>query len=96
MDKKKKVFLILGSAVVITGVILFFIKPKAKISLRQDGSGIIQLGSSKKEFKVGASADLTSWNGYELHGSGEKLWFRKWGRDLVKADGSPNVEIVVI
>lgn len=96
MDKKKKVFLVLGSAVVLTGVILFFIKPKAKISLRQDGSGIIQLGSSKKEFTVGKSADLTTWNGYELHSSGEKLWFRKWGRDLVKADGSPDVEIVVI
>lgn len=96
MDKKKKVFLVLGSAVVLTGVILFFIKPKAKVSLRQDGSGIIQLGGSKKEFKAGAGADLMTWNGYELHSSGEKLWFRKWGRDLVKADGSPNVEITVI
>lgn len=96
MDKKKKVFLILGGAVIVTGVILFIIKPKAKISLRKDGTGIIQLGGSKKEFAVGTSADLTSWNGYELHSSGEELWFRKWGRDLVREDGTPDVEIVVI
>ena len=94
MSNGKKVFLILGSAVVLTGVVLFFIKPKAKITLRKGGTGTIQLGNAKKDFEIGKSADLVSWNGYELHSSGEKLWFRKWGRDLVKANGSPDVEIV--
>lgn len=86
--------MIIGGAVVLTGVVLFFKKPKAKIILRKGGKGTIQLGSSKKDFEIGKSADLTSWNGYELHSSGEELWFRKWGRDLVKENGSPDVEIV--
>jgi hypothetical protein len=94
MSSTKKVFLILGGAVVLTGVVLFFIKPKAKITLRKDGTGTIELGGSKKDFQIGSSADLTTWNGYELHSSGEELWFRKWGRDLVKADGTPDVEIL--
>jgi hypothetical protein len=96
MDNKKKIFMIIGGSVFLTVVVLFFIKPKAKITLKQGGMGTIQLGRSKKDFEAGKSADLTSWNGYELHGSGKELWFRKWGRDLVKEDGTPNVEIVAI
>ena len=41
-------------------------------------------------------ADLTSWNGYELHYLGEEIWLRKWGRDLVDAKGNPQVEIVAV
>ena len=93
MDKKK-IFMILGGAVVLTGVILFLIKPKAKITLRKDGSGTISLGSSTKDFSLGTGADLTTWNGYELHILGEEIWLRKWGRDLVDAKGNPDVEII--
>jgi hypothetical protein len=94
MDKKKKIFMIIGGAVVLTGVILFLIKPKAKITLRKDGSGTISLGSSTKDFSLGTGADLTTWNGYELHILGEEIWLRKWGRDLVDAKGNPDVEII--
>lgn len=96
MTNDKKLFMIIGGAVVLTGVVLFFIKPKAKISLRKDGTGKIQLGFSSKEFKAGKGADLTSWNGYELHYEGEEIWLRKWGRDLVDEKGNPQVEIVAI
>ena len=94
MDKKKKIFMILGGAVVLTGIVLFLIKPKAKITLRKDGSGTISLGSSTKDFSLGTGADLTTWNGYELHILGEEIWLRKWGRDLIDAKGNPDVEIV--
>ena len=87
--------MILGGAVVLTGVVLFFIKPKAKITLRKDGSGTISLGNSKKDFSLKKGADLTTWNGYELHILGEEIWLRKWGRDLVNAKGNPDVEIVI-
>lgn len=96
MSNGKKIFMIVGGAVALTGVVLFFIKPKAKITLRKDGTGTIQLGRSSKEFKLGMGADLTSWNGYELHYLGEEIWLRKWGRDLVDAKGNPQVEIVAV
>jgi hypothetical protein len=96
MTNNKKVFMVLGGAVVLTGVVLFFIKPKAKITLRKDGTGKMQLGLSSKEFKSGEEADLISWNGYELHYSGEKIWLRKWGRDLIDKKGNPQVEIVAV
>jgi|688.fasta_scaffold2558011_1 hypothetical protein len=96
MSNNKKIFMILGGAVALTGVVLFFMKPKAKITLRKDGTGTIQLGRSSKEFKLGKGADLTSWNGYELHYLGEEIWLRKWGRNLLKADGTPDVEIVAV
>ena len=96
MDNKTKIFMVLGGAVVLTGVILFFIKPKARISLRKDGTGNIKLGLSSKDFKLGEGADLSSWNGYELHYSGEEIWLRKWGRDLVDEKGNPQVEIVAL
>jgi hypothetical protein len=96
MANNKKLFMIIGGAVVLTGVVLFFIKPKAKITLREDGTGKIQLGFSSKEFKSGKGADLTSWNGYELHYEGEEIWLRKWGRDLVDEKGNPQVEIVAV
>lgn len=88
--------MILGGAVVLTGVVLFFIKPKAIVTLRKDGTGTIQLGSSKKDFKLGTSADLTSWNGYELHILNEEIWLRKWGRDLLNKQGRPDVKIVAL
>ena len=96
MNNGKKVFLILGGAVVLTGVVLFFIKPKAIVTLRKDGTGTLQLGGSTKDFKLGTSADLTSWNGYELHILNEEIWLRKWGRDIVKSDGTPDVKIVAV
>ena len=94
MNGKTKVFTILGGAVFLTGVVLFFIKPKAIVTLRKDGMGTIQLGSSTKDFKLGTSADLTSWNGYELHILNEEIWLRKWGRDLLDKKGNPDVKIV--
>jgi hypothetical protein len=96
MSNSKKIFMILGGAVVLTGVVLFFIKPKAIVTLRKDGTGTIQLGSSKKDFKLGTSADLTSWNGYELHILNEEIWLRKWGRDLLNKQGRPDVKIVAL
>ena len=92
----KKAFMIIGGAVFLTGVVLFFIKPKAKITLRKDGTGKMQLGLSSKEFKLKEEADLISWNGYELHYAGEEIWLRKWGRDLVDKKGNPQVEIVAV
>ena len=96
MNGKTKVFTILGGAVFLTGVVLFFIKPKAIVTLRKDGMGTIQLGSSTKDFKLGTSADLTSWNGYELHILNEEIWLRKWGRDLLDKKGNPDVKIVAV
>ena len=96
MNGKTKVFTILGGAVFLTGVVLFFIKPKAIVTLRKDGMGTIQLGSSTKDFKLGTSADLTSWNGYELHILNEEIWLRKWGRDLLDKKGNPDVKIVTV
>ena len=96
MDKSKKIFMILGGAVVLTGVVLFFIKPKAIVTLRKDGTGTLQLGGSTKDFKLGTSADLTSWNGYELHILNEEIWLRKWGRDLLDKKGNPDVKIVAV
>ena len=96
MNSTNKVLMIIIGTVVLTGTVLYFIKPKATITLRKDGTGNIKLGNSTQEFSVGTGADLTSWNGYELHIFGEKIWFRKWGRDLVKTDGTPDVEIVAI
>jgi hypothetical protein len=87
--------LLIGGAVVLTGVVLFLIKPKAKLTLRKDGTGKISLGRSTKEFKLNTGADLTSWNGYELHVFGEDVWLRKWGRDVVDANGKPKVEIII-
>lgn len=96
MNGKTKVFTILGGAVVLTGIVLFFIKPKAIVTLRKDGTGTLQLGGSTKDFKLGTSADLTSWNGYELHILNEEIWLRKWGRDLLDKKGNPDVKIVAV
>lgn len=96
MAVSKKALMIIGGAVALTGVVLFFIKPKAKITIKKDGSGTIKLGGSSKDFKSGMGADLTSWNGYELHYAGEEIWLRKWGRDLLDAKGNPKVEIVIV
>jgi len=92
----KKIFMIVGGAVALTGVVLFFIKPKAIVTLRKDGTGTLQLGRSTKDFKLGTSADLTSWNGYELHILNEEIWLRKWGRDLLDKKGNPDVKIVAV
>lgn len=96
MNGKTKVFTILGGAVVLTGIFLFFIKPKAIVTLRKDGTGTIQLGGSTKDFSLSTGADLTTWNGYELHVFGEDIWLRKWGRDIVKPDGTPDIQIMAV
>lgn len=93
MDKKKKVFIVLGVVVALTGIVLFLIPPKAKVTIRKDGSGTASLGGSTKEFKTIKGVDITTFNGYELHVFGEEVWLRKWGRDVLDSKGKPKVEI---
>ena len=93
MSNNKKIIIGL-SAIVTTGIVLFFIKPKAKIILRKDGSGLAQLGFKKKEFTVQNGINLISWNGYELTVSNGQITFRKWGRELQNPDKSPKIELV--
>jgi hypothetical protein len=96
MENSKKIFLILGGVVALTGVVLFLIPPKAKVTLRRDGTGTASLGGSTKEFSMDKGTDITTFNGYELHVFGEDIWLRKWGRDVKNADGSPKVEIIAV
>jgi hypothetical protein len=96
MSNTKKVFYILGGVVVITGIIFFLIPPKAKVTLRKDGTGTASLGGLTKEFSMDKGVDILTLNGYELHVFGEDIWLRKWGRDVKNADGSPKVEILAI
>ena len=88
--------MILGGAVVLTGVVFFLIPPKAKVTLRKDGTGTASLGGSTKEFSLDKGVDITTFNGYELHVFGEDIWLRKWGRDVKNADGSPKIEILAV
>ncbi len=96
MTNTKKVIYILGGLVAVTGVVFFLIPPKAKVTLRRDGTGMASLGGSTKEFSMDKGVDITTFNGYELHVFGEDIWLRKWGRDVKKADGSPKVEIIAV
>ena len=89
----KKV-LIIGGVVALTGLVLFLIPPKAKVVIRKDGTGTASLGGSKKEFTTDKGADITTFNGYELHVFGEDIWLRKWGRDVKDDKGNPKVQIV--
>lgn len=94
MDNKKKVIYIVAGAIALTGLVFYFLPPKAKVTLRKDGTGTASLGGSKKEFTLDKGVDITTFNGYELHVFGEEIWLRKWGRDLVNKDGSPKVQII--
>jgi hypothetical protein len=96
MTNTKKVFYILGGVVAITGIVFFLIPPKAKVTLRKDGTGTASLGGSTKEFSAEKGADITTFNGYELHVFGEDIWLRKWGRDVVNADGKFKIEITAV
>ena len=96
MSNTKKVVYILGGAVMLTGIVFFLIPPKAKVTLRKDGTGTASLGGSTKEFSTEKGVDITTFNGYELHVFGEDIWLRKWGRDVVNKDGSPKVEIIAV
>ena len=89
----KKV-LIIGGVVALTGLVFFLIPPKAKVIVREDGTGTASLGGSKKEFTTENGVDITTFNGYELHADSNKIWLRKWGRDVLNKDGSAKVEIV--
>lgn len=93
MSNTKKVVYILGGLLAVTGLVLFFIPPKAKVVIRKDGSGTASLAGSKKEFTTEKGVDILTLNGYELHVDKEDIWLRKWGRDVLKADGTPKVEI---
>jgi len=88
----KKV-LIIGGVVALTGLVLFLIPPKAKIVVREDGTGTASLGGSTKEFTPDKGIDITTFNGYELHVFGKDIWLRKWGRDVKDKDGNPKIEI---
>jgi hypothetical protein len=94
MNNNKKVIYIIGSLFAITGLVLFLIPPKAKVIIRKDGSGIASLGGAKKEFTTDKGVDILTLNGYELHVDKKDIWLRKWGRDVLKADGTAKVEIV--
>jgi len=89
----KKV-LIIGGIFALTGLVLFLIPPKAKIVVREDGTGTASLGGSKKEFTTEKGIDITTFNGYELHVFGKEVWLRKWGRDVKDKDGNPKIEII--
>jgi hypothetical protein len=94
MSNTKKVVYILGGLVAVTGLVFYFIPPKAKVIIRKDGSGIASLGGAKKEFTTDKGVDILTLNGYELHVDKKDIWLRKWGRDVLKADGTAKVEIV--
>ena len=96
MTNSKKVIYILGGAFALVGLVFFLISPKAKVVLKQDGTGTASLGGSTKEFSLDKGADITTFNGYELHVFGEDIWLRKWGRDVKNADGTPKVEILAV
>ena len=96
MTNTKKAVYILGGLVAVTGIVFFLIPPKAKVILRKDGTGTASLGGSTKEFSMDKGVDITTFNGYELHVFGEDIWLRKWGRDVVDANGRPKVEIIAI
>jgi hypothetical protein len=88
----KKV-LIIGGVVALTGLVLFLIPPKAKVVVREDGTGTASLGGSTKEFTTDKGIDIITFNGYELHVFGKDIWLRKWGRDVKDKDGNPKIEI---
>lgn len=94
MSNTKKVVYILGGLVAVTGLVFYFIPPKAKVIIRKDGSGIASLAGAKKEFTTEKGVDILTLNGYELHVDKKDIWLRKWGRDVLKADGTAKVEIV--
>jgi hypothetical protein len=96
MTNTKKVFLILGGVVAVTGIVFFLIPPKAKVTLRKDGTGTASLGGATKEFSMDKGVDILTFNGYELHVFGEDIWLRKWGRDVVNKDGTPKIEIIAV
>ena len=96
MSNTKKVFYILGGVIAITGIVLFLIPPKAKVTISEDGTGVASLGGKTKKFNLDTGVDIITFNGYELHVFKEDIWLRKWGRDVKNKDGSPKVEIGVI
>lgn len=91
---KGKELMIGGFVLASVGIVLFLIPPKAKVVLYQDGTGTASLGGKTKNFSQNKGADITTFNGYELHVFGEDIWLRKWGRDVKNADGTPKVEII--
>ena len=94
MQNNKKVIYIFGGILAITGLVLFYIPPKAKIVIRKDGSGTASLGGKTKNFTREKAIDITTFNGYELHVDKDDIWLRKWGRDVKNADGTPKIEII--
>jgi hypothetical protein len=96
MSNTKKVVYILGGLVAVTGLVFYFLPPKAKVVLRKDGTGTASLGGATKEFSMDKGVDILTFNGYELHVFGEDIWLRKWGRDVVDKDGTPKIEIIAV
>lgn len=96
MENKKKVIIVVGTFIALTGIVFFLIPPKAKVLINKDGTGKASLGGSTKEFTTNKGIDITTFNGYELHVFGKEIWLRKWGRDVVNKDGTPKIEIIVV
>jgi hypothetical protein len=95
MQNNKKVIYIFGGILAVTGLILFFIPPKAKVVIRKDGSGTATLGGKTKDFTREKGVDITTFNGYELHADKDDIWLRKWGRDVVNKDGTTKVDVQI-
>jgi hypothetical protein len=96
MNSNKKVYYIVGGVVTLVGIVFFLMPPKAKVTLRKDGTGIASLGGSTKEFSMEKGVDIITFNGYELHVFAEDIWLRKWGRDVVDKNGNPKIEIIAV
>lgn len=78
----------------------YFKRPKAKITINADGSGIAELGSKKASFEKDSGVVLTTWNGWSLSASSDKKTLKRYGKiyedgQISKNDGgSSDIEII--
>ena len=55
-------------------------KPKGKITINKDGSGIVQLGDKSVNFSKGEGTQIRTWNGWELSGSASNYSLKHNGK----------------
>jgi len=75
-------------------------RPKAKIIINADGSGLAELGTKQATFEKGSGVLLTTWNGWSLSATSDRRTLKHYGKiyedgEISQYDGgSSNVEII--
>lgn len=100
MNSNVKIAVITLSAVSLgVGLYLYNKQPNAKIVINPDGSGSVSLGNKTQTFGPLEETEVTSWNGYKLFGSKDKLRLSRFNNSIQESlmtqynQGSSRIEI---